>query len=116
MTLYTFQPIPNNPYDNNIPQDTVFSGINDTGEAVGDYTASSSSSPVAFLYNPDSSANNGYTPIIIPGASGSWATGINSSGQIVGSTYTSQFSGFLDNDGVFTTIAYPTATSRPSAA
>ena len=111
MTTYTFQHIPNNPYANNIPLDTTLSGVNDAGETVGSYNYNGTSTVNAILYNPDLSANNGYVPINIPMASGSWATGINSFGQIVGSTYTNKFNGLSDDDDVFTTIDPPGATS-----
>ena len=86
---------------------TVANGINDSGEVVGAYeTTYSSSQQHGFLYQ-----NGTYTTIDDPnaGSGGTFATGINNSGIIVGSYYDSSglSHGFLDNNGTFTTVDDP---------
>lgn len=57
-----------------------------------------------------------YSPIDVPGAVGTYAFGINSAGQIVGSYFDSSgdYHGFVDTNGVFATLDYPTAPTSTS--
>lgn len=76
--------------------------INDGAQVVGADPNSSG----GFLY-----LNGVFTPINVPGSTGTVPTGINNAGQIVGSYWDVQgkMHGFLDTDGVFTTIDTPYA-------
>jgi probable HAF family extracellular repeat protein len=83
-------------------------GINNAGTIVGYY------------FNPESGPNSGdnafslsngtYTLINYPGASQTWANGINDGGVIVGfyDNANGQY-GFTLNNGVYTTLNYPGA-------
>jgi probable HAF family extracellular repeat protein len=82
-------------------------GINDSGEVVGSYeTSYSSSQQHGFLYQ-----NGTYTTIDDPnaGSGGTYATGINNSGIIVGNYSDSSglSHGFVDINGTFTTVDDP---------
>ncbi len=59
-----------------------------------------------------------YTVFDVPGATGTYANGINDSGQIVGSyvDVAGRFHGFLDSGGSFTTIDVPGSTKGTIAA
>jgi hypothetical protein len=61
---------------------TLVSGMNSTGQIVGQYFTSSSSNAQGFLYSDGS-----YTTITVPGFNSSIASGINDVGQIVGYAY-----------------------------
>jgi hypothetical protein len=114
MSGYIFQAVPASRIST-----STFSGINDSGEAVGNfYLEGFLEEP--FLYNPTSSAIDGYVSINISTLSGAavsqaLATSVNSSGEVVGSAYTSEFNGVLDDNNVFTEIDYPAATSTTLA-
>jgi len=91
----------------------VASGINNFGQIVGFYTTANGSPAVSFIYS-----GGQYTGIFDPNAntsgngSGTYATGINNFGQIVGFYFGAGNvdHGFVDNNGVFTTIDDPLAT------
>jgi PEP-CTERM motif len=51
-----------------------------------------------------------FTSIDLPGATITFATGINNGGQIVGSYFDATYHGFLDSGGRFTSINVPGAT------
>src|SRR5262249_49936378 len=58
-----------------------------------------------------------FTTIAVPGATSTWATGINDAGQIVGVfSNVSGEHGFLYTGGVFTTIDFPTSPGTSSVA
>jgi len=102
-----------------LPFNNVFSsaagGINDSGQIVGTYFTTIPGVPSGFL-----DSNGVFSSIGVPGANGgTYANGINNSGDIVGffgvitptGPYGSgeTFQGYLDDGGVFTTIAFPGA-------
>ena len=57
-----------------------------------------------------------YAAIDVPGAAGTYAFGINSAGQVVGSYFDSAggYHGFVDTNGAFVTLDYPAAPSSTS--
>jgi probable HAF family extracellular repeat protein len=81
------------------------SGINDSGEIVGDYGAT----PNAFGGFLD---NHGSFSTISLGPYGTQAFGVNNSGQIVGLSFTSMggYNAFLDTNGTPTTLNIPGST------
>ncbi len=84
-------------------------GINDAGQIVG-FTSDVPGPATGYLYD-----NGTYTPIAVPGASSTYAYGINNSGQIVGhNTVGSDTLGFVRTSGIFETISFPGLES-PSA-
>lgn len=84
---------------------TAPAGINDSGMVVGNYQATHGGAPLSFIYR-----DGQFTTITIPGATEVDAHGINDSGQIVGDYYSnSGLHGFIDTDGVITTIDAPGA-------
>ncbi len=76
-------------------------GINNSGQIVGEFTASSRAH--GFLLS-----GGAFTTIDVPGAINTQAFGINDSGQIAGESDSSH--GFLLSGGAFTTIDVPGAT------
>ena len=89
---------------------TFAAAINDKGEIVG------SNGAVGWLRSADGSA---YSPIQVPGASYTTPTGINNSGQIVGTYQIGSGAphGFLRNaDGTYTTFDVPGSASGTRAA
>jgi uncharacterized membrane protein len=57
-----------------------------------------------------------YSSIDVPGATGTYAFGVNSAGQIVGSYFDSAggYHGFVDSNGTFTTLNFPAAPDSTS--
>ena len=87
---------------------TVLYGINDIGQIVGEFEDSLMKSGGGFLKDGGS-----YTAINYPGAKGgSYAFGINNSGQIAGFYYDSSYiaHGFLKDGDTYISIDYPGAT------
>ncbi len=83
---------------------TSASGINNSGEVVGNYSDATGSH--GFIY----ADGNFITIINVPGASYASACGINDSGEVVGSYFDATGShGFVDNGGNFSTIDVPGA-------
>ena len=92
----------NEPKANNY---TAAEGINDAGEVVG-YYGDSNGQYHAFTYS--GGANGTYTEFDVPGAILPVPTAINNVGQIVGYYFDgSDFHGFLDVNGAFTTLDDP---------
>lgn len=97
---------------------TVLQGINNAGAMVGTYSTGPgtySCNPLCETHYPFSSSfleiNGVFTAINFPGAVETQASGINSSGEIVG-LYTDAAGnahGFIDNGGVFTGFDFPGA-------
>jgi hypothetical protein len=84
--------------------DTSFTGINNKGQAVGQWTESAGGPSHAFLRNTDGST----TLLSSPSGSDQFATsGINNLGQILGSSDAGTF--ILNPDGSHTDIAPPVA-------
>jgi probable HAF family extracellular repeat protein len=88
-------------------------GINDAGQIVGNYiTASRKAMAIeqGFLFSGSTYTN---LQVPVPGYSydQTWASGINNSGQIVGyyqpSQFSSAYSGFVLNQGAYTTLTVP---------
>jgi probable HAF family extracellular repeat protein len=98
--------------------ETLLTGINNRGKIVGAY--SDRDQIVARFNDLNNAAGNhgflsddgAFTPIDVPGASGTVAFGINDRSQIVGSFVDDRRAvhGFLLDDGVFTQIDFPDAT------
>src|SRR5262249_35975993 len=116
MPVYTYTALD----DPSATNGTVANGINDSGQIVGDYVGNS---PITlthgFLYDPSSGT---YTTLDDPLASqnpggGTIASGINGTGEIVGSYATGggmivlTAHGFLLSGGTYTTIEDPLATN-----
>jgi hypothetical protein len=106
-----FTPLPPSP-----PQFTA-SGINDSGDIVG--SAIPLLFPTSTIFQGELLHNGQYMPLNDPNAStdpgagplgGTLANGINNSGTIVGSYIDDQIisHGFVYQDGVYTTVDYPT--------
>jgi probable HAF family extracellular repeat protein len=78
--------------------------INNLGQAVGQVRTADGSTRVASLWQPDGTLT---VLGILPGEAASSATGINSKGQVVGSTFDSGFNwsgGFIWQNGVLTDL------------
>jgi probable HAF family extracellular repeat protein len=78
--------------------------INNLGQAVGQVRTADGSTRVASLWQPDGTLT---VLGILPGETASSATGINSKGQVVGSTFDSGFNwsgGFIWQNGVLTDL------------
>jgi len=102
--------------DPNATVSTYVTGVNDSGQIVGYYTydvttptatgASETQVEQGFVYS-----NGTFTTISDPneGTYGTWVTGINDAGQILGYYANSSglFYGFVDSNGTFTSIADP---------
>jgi probable HAF family extracellular repeat protein len=82
---------------------TQASGVNSSGQIVGDFVDDAFGLTHGFLYSDGS-----FTTIDVPGASRTIAEGINVSGQIAGGFQDAIGShAFLYNGGSFSTIDYP---------
>jgi hypothetical protein len=81
---------------------TFATAINDSGEVVGDYSTGTSTAFAGFT-----DVNGTYTTII--GAGSTQINSVNASGEIAGldTNSTGNFQGYIDDNGVFTTINSP---------
>ena len=93
---------------------TYVTGINDSGEIVG-YYFDSNGVPHGFSATPDSGGNynaNAFTDLNDPfGVYGTYATGVNDAGEVVGYYYGAdhELHGFLYEDGVYVSLSNPLA-------
>jgi probable HAF family extracellular repeat protein len=102
----------------NVPGDdamlgTVAFGINDLGQIVGDYVASSQPSPADGLRHGFLLSQGTYTTLDPPGSTFTVAEGINNAGVIVGVYFDAdgQRHGFFLSNGVYTKIDVPGSTA-----
>jgi probable HAF family extracellular repeat protein len=95
----TYTDLPINPL---APDDAFYSGINNSGQIVGQYGTGSATN--GFILE-----NGTYTSLTYPGSIFTAASGINNAGQIVGTHQVNSTSdqGFIYSDGVYTTISDP---------
>src|SRR5262245_61378832 len=88
---------------------TLATGINNTGQIVGGYNATSTSAQQGFLYSGGT-----YTDVIVPGSFSGSAQDINDRGQIVGyylDSRTGPAYGFVYSGGGYTTLTNPAGSS-----